>query len=1316
MKQFHYFLQQAILLSILLFWGASNLQAQDIHREGDQEERLRFEQRMLVNPQTGTIPNNIREKELMFVLSNPSLTKSTKNKLRTTGTESTTWNRRGPFNVGGRTRALAIDRTNESIILAGGVSGGMWRSTDGGASWTQTTGASQIHSVTDVYQDPNNTNVWYYVTGEVRGNSASGGGAPFRGDGVFKSTDGGVTWVSLASTTADPTVFSGSFQYSSRVRVDPTNSDVYIAAYDGIYRSTNGTDFSKVLDGATAQYTDLEISATGVIYATIASNSTASKGVFKSTDGTNWNDITPALATGYQRINIDVAPSNENIIYVFANTPNAGTNDHQVFYSNDAGTSWTDRTSNLPAFGGSVGNLSQGSYNQFIKIRPDNPNIVFIGSTNLYRTTNGFATTTTNAWIGGYSPANNVSRYENHHPDNHALVFYPSNPAKMLSGHDGGVSRTNNNLANTVGTFPVTWEDLNKGYYTTQVYGLAIDPVTSGDQRLMAGFQDNGKWTATTTSGTAAWGEEPAGGDGCYVAIVAGEDTRYTSTQRGKILRFKGSVIGTYTDADGIQPAAATGQLFVNPFILDKSDQNIMYYPSGSVMWRNTNLAGINSGYTFNGTSTGWTSLTGTSTGGSSITALDVSKSNAAHVLYYGTSDGKIFRLDNAHTSTASATDIYTGKGLPANAYVSSIAVDPSNSLNVIVVFSNYGVQSLFYSTDAGANWTHIGGNLEENPDGSGNGPSVRWAEIHRDKNGNPVYLIGTSTGLYATQNLNGNTTVWNQEGPNTIGNVPVMMIQGRSSDNLVAIGTHGVGLFSATVEGAAPICNSPTSLTASNITVSTATLNWGATAGVNSYDVRYTVRGSASWVEVNGLTNATTNITGLTSGTTYEFQVRINCAAGTGNYSTSGSFTTTEACVMAFPYNESFESGLGKWKQSSSDGIDWNMNSGSTPSSNTGPSQAADGTSYLYTEATNNFSETAILTSPCFDLTSLTNPSITFNYHMYGSNMGTLTLEASKDNGATWSSLWTKSGDQGDNWFIQSVIMTNVKGSNVLLRFVGKTGTSFRSDMAIDNITIDEGKALSISDFNPKTASEGTEVTITGEGFSTTTANNKVNFNGTLATITSATATELKVTVPTGATTGKISVEVNGQLVNSTEDFVVIQLPTITSFAPQTGSIGTEVTITGSNFDGNSNNNTVKFNGTLATITSATTTELIVTVPEGATTGKITVEVQGNVGTSTQDFTVVSSVTGLPNDPKNGLLTLFPNPVKDVLQLKLEGKVANKVEVTIYNMLGNQVLHSNQKLQNGEMNLNLEHLPSGQYILKIKTGEEILSRKILKK
>lgn len=210
----------------------------------DREARMQYLQRMLINPKTRQIPENIREKELNFVYSSqarllPVFRKApleSGNQPLALSGQDANWQQRGPFNVGGRTRALAMDLNNENILLAGGVSGGMWRSIDGGASWIKTTDNSELQSVSCIAQDPRvgQTNVWYYGTGELTGNSASGGLAPFRGDGIYKSTDNGVTWTLLPNTGGgEPQSFNSVFQYVWNILVDPLNGDVYAATFGG---------------------------------------------------------------------------------------------------------------------------------------------------------------------------------------------------------------------------------------------------------------------------------------------------------------------------------------------------------------------------------------------------------------------------------------------------------------------------------------------------------------------------------------------------------------------------------------------------------------------------------------------------------------------------------------------------------------------------------------------------------------------------------------------------------------------------------------------------------------------------------------------------------------------------------------------------------------------------------------------------------------------------------------------------------------------------------------------------------------------------
>jgi hypothetical protein len=460
--------------------------------------RRLYEIELMQDPATGKIPEGIREKELAFA---ERIRKSQGNIAgRVANDVIEDWRPRGPFNVGGRTRALAIDLDNENILLAGGVSGGMWRSENGGLSWVKTTGTSDLQSVTSVVQDPRPgfRNIWYYSTGERIGNSASGGGAFFGGNGIYKSIDGARTWQLLPAIADNLPQINTPYDLIFNLAVHPSSGDLYVATWWGIHRSLNGgSSFAEVLPGGIDNWTDVMITPNGTIYASIESDGVPNKGVFRSLDGATWTNITPAGfpnagATTWGRIVLGYAPSNENIIYVYADNLATSTGFLWRFTYDATTPTWANLTANMPAFGGAVGNLNtQGGYNMFVKVHPTNPTTVFVGATNLYRSTDGFSTAAATTWIGGYSPANNVSVYPNQHPDQHALLFYPSNPNKALSGNDGGVQVTEDILGTNANPQPVVWTSLNNGYLTTQPYAFSFNPKGTG-QQLMAGFQDNG--------------------------------------------------------------------------------------------------------------------------------------------------------------------------------------------------------------------------------------------------------------------------------------------------------------------------------------------------------------------------------------------------------------------------------------------------------------------------------------------------------------------------------------------------------------------------------------------------------------------------------------------------------------------------------------------------------------------------------------------------------------------------------------------------------------------------------------------------------
>ncbi|MBI2618866.1 MAG: T9SS type A sorting domain-containing protein [Ignavibacteriales bacterium] len=801
--------------------------------------RERWEFERLKDPTTGRIPRGIRAKELSFASTLPTKESVARQTLAKGGQAQVfSWVKRGPHNVGGRTRALAVDVTNTSVLLGGGVSGGMWRSTDDGATWVKTTGSADIHSVTTVAQDTRSgkESTWYYGTGEGIGNSASKTGAFFNGAGAFKSSNGGASWTVLASTVGNSPVgaIDSFFDVVWRLAIDPSNTtqdEIYAATLLGVLRSTSGgttggattppTPSLGAFSNSGPYYTDVAVTSGGVVYAALSAlalNGTfnaTNKGIWRSIDGITWTEISSGVSgfpTQYSRIVIAVAPSNENIVYFLIEGTN-GTNqinDHQLwkytYITSDGsglGGTWVNRGQNLPNESGLTGNAvfdTQGGYDMHLAVKPDDENFLLVGGVNLYRSTDAFATTSNWTRIGGYATKDTYASYTNQHADQHSGMFRPGSSSIFYSGHDGGISKTTNISASTV-----SWTLLNNGYITTQFYTLAIDHGTNGNNVIIGGTQDNGTWFTNNTTVTSAWASL-FGGDGAYCAVADGRTSYYVSSQNGNMYRVILDANGNWINWANVQPTGGSNYSFINPFVLDPNNTNMMYLAGGDRVWRNTDLTAIPTGAD-NTTSVNWTALTNAllplSGSGERISSLTVSKGGTANRVYIGSNAASLYKIEGANSGSPGLTDL-TPTGFPSSGNVGCAAVNPNDADEVIAVFTNYGIPSLFASTNGGTSWTDVSSNLEENPNGTGSGPSCRWAAIVPTTQGK-TYFVATSTGLYSATSLNGSSTVWSLEGASVIGNVVVDMIDFRASDGVVVVGTHGTGIYSSNILTSSP-------------------------------------------------------------------------------------------------------------------------------------------------------------------------------------------------------------------------------------------------------------------------------------------------------------------------------------------------------------------------------------------------------------------------------------------------------------------------------------------------------------------------------
>lgn len=816
------------LISLIFIAGSCSLLKKHHNFDEKAYEKAQLDAyylRLLADPKTGKIPLNIRQSELAFASSLPKYSNNKRS--------DDIWKSRGPNNQGGRTRAIALDVNNSNIILAGSATGGIYKSIDAGQTWLKA--KCPANAITCIVQDTRagKTNIWYAGTGELSGSSGTATGAYYYGQGIFKSTDGGNTWTVIPFTNGgSTTTFDSDFDGVWNIAIDLSNNtedEIYAATYGGIYKTIDGgLNWKKKRSGSLpnySYYTDVAVDQQGIVYATMSSESTH-KGIWRSVDGEAWISITPVgFPSVYGRMCIGIAPSDQNQVYIVAsNTTNfgfvstnfQGTKEWNSLWKynyvsgngSGAGGRWVNRSSNMPDAGGDFGYYStQGGYDLYIKVKPNDTNVVFIGATNLWRSDDAFRSNKKINWIGGY--AVNTSRpdfklYPNHHPDNHQLIFYPNNSDIALSSHDGGISYTNNIMANNV-----SWEIKNNNYITSQFYTIAIDHSLAYNNKIMGGLQDNGTQFADVY-GLASW-QMSFNGDGSYCAFIDGTNEIIGSAQQGRIAHLELDNIGQPIKYARIDPKQLNRDNydFINPFVLDPNDQKIMYLPAKNKIFRNLNIFSKPLNTNFDSTRWDtplWEELTNcTPLTGQEFSAISISKINK-NTLYYATDKGRLYKLNNSNIGQPFPKEI-TGSNFPSG-NINCIALDPSDSNKITVVFSNYNILSVFTSDNAGVSWTNISGNLEENTNGSGSGPSCRWAAVLNLENGRKCWFIATSVGLYATDTLNGIQTRWIQQSPNGIGNNIVTMLDTRELDNFIAVATHGNGAYSANISNPWQITN----------------------------------------------------------------------------------------------------------------------------------------------------------------------------------------------------------------------------------------------------------------------------------------------------------------------------------------------------------------------------------------------------------------------------------------------------------------------------------------------------------------------------
>jgi photosystem II stability/assembly factor-like uncharacterized protein len=656
----------------------------------------------------------------------------------------TTWTNIGPAPITadptaestpdtGRVTGITAHPTDANTIYVAASGGGVWKTTNGGTSWTALTDNQKTLSMGSIAIAPSNTNVLYAGTGQ-----ADGEGNSNFGRGVMVSTDGGATWTLRTN--------GGVFDRHeiTEIAIDPQNSSVAWAAVssccatntlfdfnNGIFKTTDGgvtwtnTTGSLRTLGAFASFTSVRIDpgTTGSSATLYAAASTpfgdADNGVYKSTDGgATWTKLTDTKlpsGTASGRIVVAVSKSNSQVVYVSASgngntgsTPNGSL--YKFLRSDDGGTTFTDLTAGTPNY-----MHSQGAFDTSLIVDPSNSAIVYAGGDSnpngIIRSIDSGAHWTDIAGI--------INGANGPHVDHHASAFDAN--GKFLDGDDGGIFRYD-----PAATPSPTWTSLNGNLSTVQIYSIGIHPTDINT--ALAGSQDNG---LVRYAGDLSWSEVTCGDAGV---------TRFSPTLGSRAyVACNGTTFFLRSDDTGATWAAKTtgitdtgGNLnFFAPFAVDPNDGNRVVIGERHA-WETTDAGET------------WAQLGTGDPFGANIDAIDLAADDPKVI--YVSAGGNVFLTKDKGAS-------WTMINLPVPGKVNALRVFPKDHKKAVAVISEFTTGgNIFHTTDSGKTWTNISGNLPNVP--------VWSVQFHGDSL-STIYA-GTDAGVYQTTDKGG---TWNPFG-----------------------------------------------------------------------------------------------------------------------------------------------------------------------------------------------------------------------------------------------------------------------------------------------------------------------------------------------------------------------------------------------------------------------------------------------------------------------------------------------------------------------------------------------------------------------
>lgn len=697
----------------------------------------------------------------------------------------------GPATMGGRINDIEVPIQNTNIIYAATASGGIWKSVNGGTSWTGIFQNEAVSTIGNLAIAPSDPSILWAGTGESNNRQSSSWG-----NGVYKSTDAGKTWQKMG---LDET------HHIAKIVIHPTDPNtVYVAATGklwgasperGVYKTTDGGKswnlVLKVNDDTGATDIVIDHESPGTLYAAMYqrrrtvfgfNGSGEGSALYKTTDGgANWRKITNGmpydtenaptprpeglLETG--RIAVEIYQKNSNIVYALVEHANGG-----IYRSNDKGETWTKMGETNP----------RPMYFSKIRIDPNNDQRIWLAGVTMQYSDDGGRTFT-----GAFS--------RSPHADTHGIWINPNNSNHIIQGNDGGINITYDR--------GVTWEYSNT-IPLGQFYEIGAD--NSLPYKICGGLQDNNTWCGPSRSMNPQGITNDdwftiGGGDGFYAQPDPNDpDIVYGESQDGNLFRRN---IRT-GESKSIRPREEEGEKryrfqWNSPIVISKYNSNTIYY-GGNFLFKSTdrgnNWVKASPDLTTNVDRNSLPIMgkvpdrnTRSRHDGvqqfPTITKISESPINQ-NILWVGTDDGNLQVTRDGGATWKNVVEKVSG--VPKGTYVSRVVASNASEGTAYATFDGHRNGDfkvyVYMTTDYGENWKSIVSNLPQN-----NGVVNVIREHPRNPN---LLFVGTEYGMYFSFNKGASWTRIKSNLPT----VPVDDILIHPRDNDLILGTHGRSIW----------------------------------------------------------------------------------------------------------------------------------------------------------------------------------------------------------------------------------------------------------------------------------------------------------------------------------------------------------------------------------------------------------------------------------------------------------------------------------------------------------------------------------------